>query len=82
MPKNKAVKVVDVAYKAAIATEQINKAIEELEAEGASSITISHFIPGESVILTYVPEGGEGDGTDGEDIPEPDGGDIPDPDNP
>lgn len=84
MPKNKAVKVVDVAYKADVATKQINDAIEELENEGATKIAIEQFIPGLSVILTYIPEGGEDDSDiEGEDIPEPDGGeDLPDPDNP
>lgn len=70
-PKNKAVKVVRIAYDPKIATKNINDAIVEIENEGGTEVSVA-YLATDTVILAYTPAGGDG-GNDGEDID--DGGD-------
>ena len=67
MPKNKAVKVVRIAYDPKLATDEINNAIAEIEADGGTGVSIGYLMS-DTVILTYAPEGA--DSSDGEDIPD------------
>ena len=62
-PKNKAVKVVRIADKPEVATENINDAIVEIEKEQGSNVVVE-ALWSDTVILAYVPkDGNDGDGS-------------------
>jgi hypothetical protein len=81
-PKNKAVKVVRIADKPEIATENINDAIVEIEKAQGSNVVVE-ALWSDTVILAYVPKGDEGGNPpddDGGNPPDDDGGNPPDDD--
>lgn len=81
MPKNKAVKVVRIAYDPEMATTNINDAIVEIENAGGTEVSIA-YLATDTVILAYTPADGDG-GNDGEDIDDGgDGGNDETPDTP
>lgn len=71
MPKNKAVKVVRIAEKPEIASQNINDAILEIENEEGSNVVVE-ALWSDTVILAYVPKGGnDGDGSNVDPDPGP-----------